>query len=87
MNLQIYLYISLLNKIRYAVNQLGKMYQLFRSTLLYYDKIGLLKPSRLRWNLIGKSPWVNPRWLLQSLGITAEEIKSIKAWPKPNSPS
>ncbi|ESP94750.1 MerR family transcriptional regulator [Pseudoalteromonas luteoviolacea] len=29
----------------YTVNQLGKMYDLSRSTLLYYDKIGLLKPS------------------------------------------
>ena len=29
----------------FTVNQLGKKYQLSRSTLLYYDKIGLLKPS------------------------------------------
>ncbi|MCV2884027.1 MerR family transcriptional regulator [Aestuariibacter sp. AA17] len=29
----------------YTVNQLGKKYNLSRSTLLYYDKIGLLKPS------------------------------------------
>ncbi|WDE02428.1 MerR family transcriptional regulator [Thalassomonas actiniarum] len=29
----------------YTVNQLGKKYDLSRSTLLYYDKIGLLKPS------------------------------------------
>jgi len=28
-----------------TVNQLGKKYNLSRSTLLYYDKIGLLKPS------------------------------------------
>jgi DNA-binding transcriptional MerR regulator len=29
----------------FTVNQLGKKYNLSRSTLLYYDKIGLLKPS------------------------------------------
>lgn len=29
----------------FTVNQLGKKYGLSRSTLLYYDKIGLLKPS------------------------------------------
>ena len=29
----------------YTVNQLAKQYNLSRSTLLYYDKIGLLKPS------------------------------------------
>ncbi len=29
----------------FTVSQLGKIYQLSRSTLLYYDKIGLLKPS------------------------------------------
>ena len=29
----------------YTINQLGKKYNLSRSTLLYYDKIGLLKPS------------------------------------------
>lgn len=28
-----------------TVNQLGKIYNLSRSTLLYYDKIGLLKPT------------------------------------------
>jgi DNA-binding transcriptional MerR regulator len=27
-----------------TVNQLGKKYNLSRSTLLYYDKVGLLKP-------------------------------------------
>jgi DNA-binding transcriptional MerR regulator len=29
----------------FTVNQLGKKYGLSRSTLLYYDKVGLLKPS------------------------------------------
>ena len=29
----------------YTVNQLGKRFKLSRSTLLYYDRIGLLKPS------------------------------------------
>ncbi len=29
----------------YTINQLGKKYNLSRSTLLYYDKIGLLKPT------------------------------------------
>lgn len=70
----------------YTISVLARKYRLSRSTLLYYDSIGLLKPSRR--SACGYRLYDgNDRERLESIctlrntGISLEEIKNILASP------
>lgn len=66
----------------YSVSQLAKQFGLSRSTLLYYDSIGLLKPEQrgtgaYRVYTDNHVPKLNQICQLRSTGITLKEIAAI----------
>lgn len=66
----------------YTINHLCKLFNLSRSTLLYYDNIGLLKPSKRGGNNYRKYSDDDIKRLEQickyrQVGISLEEIKEL----------
>ena len=66
----------------YSISQLAKEFGLSRSTLLYYDSIGLLKPSRREagdYRVYTDSHFQRLEQIcqLRSTGLSLEEIRTI----------
>lgn len=67
----------------FTVNEFAKFSRTTRDTLLYYDKIGILSPvsraaNNYRYYSCGQLSAVNMIRTLQEIGMTLNEIKSIK---------
>jgi len=68
----------------YTVNQIGKTFNLSRSTLLYYDKIGLLSPSQrssANYRLYSQTDFTRLEKiaLYRDAGLSLEKIAEILA--------
>lgn len=66
----------------YSISQLCRQFSLSRSTLLYYDTIGLLKPSSRGYNNYRRYSQEDVKRLEQictyrQTGISLKEIKSL----------
>lgn len=64
-----------------TVSEIGKKYNISRQTLIYYDKIGLFKPSFIDSNgyrcySVRQIPHLREIHFLKSLGISLQEIKN-----------
>ncbi len=71
----------------YTVSRLGKKFRLSRSTLLYYDSIGLLSPShrannRYRQYTEEDAERLEQICLFRRVGLSLDEIKKILEAPR-----
>ena len=74
--------LNILNSMKYKVNEISKLTGLSRSTLLYYEKLGLVVPEKEWQNdyrLYSKCDLERLRkvCLYREMGITLNEIKNI----------
>jgi len=66
----------------YSISKLSRAFNLSRSTLLYYDKIGLLKPSKrtsanYRQYSEADKKRLNQICIYRDAGVSLEEIKNL----------
>ena len=73
----------------FSISDFARFSRTTRDTLLHYDRIGLLSPvsrgeNKYRYYSIGQLASVNVIHTLQALGMTLEEIKTLKDHRDPN---